>query len=96
MKAETPAERLARLKRLAALSDEQIDFSDIPKATPEQLASGVWHRGGYRPGAGRKSTGHVQLGLNVSPKARDALRRRAKKEHTTMSALVEAMILGKA
>lgn len=93
---ETPAERQARYKRLAALTDDQIDFSDIPELTKEDFAKMTWHRGGYRPGSGRKPTGHVQLGLSVSPKAREVLRRRAKKEHTTMSSLVEALILGKA
>jgi hypothetical protein len=91
---ETPAERLARLKRLAALPDAAIDFSDIPEMTEAQMASAVVVRGGYRVGAGRKSTGHVQLGLSVSPKAREALRRRAAKEHKSMSAIVEAFLLG--
>jgi uncharacterized protein (DUF4415 family) len=31
-------ETIARLKRLAKMPDSQIDFSDIPEATPEQLA----------------------------------------------------------
>jgi uncharacterized protein (DUF4415 family) len=40
-------ETIARLKRLAKMPDSQIDFSDIPEATPEQLrrmrpASEIW------------------------------------------------------
>lgn len=31
-------ERLEELRRLAALPDDQIDLSDIPELTPEQLA----------------------------------------------------------
>lgn len=31
-------ETIARLKRLAEMPDSQIDFSDIPEATAEQLA----------------------------------------------------------
>ena len=33
------AKQQADLKRLAALPDEQIDFSDIPELTDEQLAN---------------------------------------------------------
>ena len=32
-------------KRLAAMKDEDIDFSDLPEATPEMLSGGVVHPG---------------------------------------------------
>jgi len=33
------------LKRLDAMKDEDIDFSDLPEATPEMFARGVVRRG---------------------------------------------------
>lgn len=41
------AEQKARLERLAAMTDEDIDFSDIPEITDEQWASR--RLGRYRP-----------------------------------------------
>lgn len=35
-------------KRLDAMRDEDIDFSDIPEATPEDFARGVVHLG-FKP-----------------------------------------------
>ena len=46
-------------------------------------------RGGVRPGAGRKPTGHVPLRLNVSPAVRKRIEAEAKKRNTTLSAVVE-------
>ncbi len=105
------------LKRLRAMRDEDIDYSEIPEITPEMMKTArrvgpmippgskfvrvpapagmvrykVVH-GGARPGAGRKPTGHVRVGLNISPKAKANLLRRAKREHTTISAVVEALL----
>ncbi len=90
---ESPAERQARLRRLADKPDAAIDFSDIPELTAEEFGSMRVSRGGSRPGAGRKPTGHVRIGLSLSPRAKAALERRAKKEHKTMSSIVEALLL---
>ena len=49
--------------------------------------------GGPRAGAGRKPAGHVRLSLNVSPRAKATLERRAKKEHKTLSAIVEELLV---
>ena len=49
-------EQLARLKNIR---DEDIDFSDIPELTDEQLARATCPgRGGARLGAGRKPNGN--------------------------------------
>jgi uncharacterized protein (DUF4415 family) len=39
----------AELAALAALPDDQIDFSDIPELTDEQWKNAIRHRGFYRP-----------------------------------------------
>lgn len=84
----TPAD-IARYKRLAKLPDSAIDFSDAPELTDEELAQTVVVRGGKRAGAGRKATGHVQVVIRVSPRVRDALRKKAKREHTTLGGVIE-------
>ncbi|HEY0854848.1 MAG TPA: hypothetical protein VGD86_08475, partial [Devosia sp.] len=37
------------LEKLAAMPDDQIDFSDIPKSTPEQLARALRNPDFYPP-----------------------------------------------
>ncbi len=119
MKASKSAGRDATVKRLAAMPDAEIDYSEIPELTPEMLKTArragplvppgsVWEketapegevryrvvRGGARAGAGRKPAGHVRVGLCLSPRAKAALERRAKKEHKTLSAVIEALLVG--
>lgn len=45
-------------------------------------------RGGARPGAGRKSKGHLRMQVLVSKKAKDKIRRLAEKRGVSMSAVV--------
>lgn len=45
-------------------------------------------RGGARPGAGRKSKGHLRMQVLVSKKAKDKIRRLAKERGVSMSAVV--------
>lgn len=40
-KSRTSKKSGTELERLAAMTDEDIDFSDLPEATPEMLARGV-------------------------------------------------------
>ena len=42
-------EQEERLRALAAMPDDQIDFSDIPKSTPEQLARALRNPDFYPP-----------------------------------------------
>lgn len=91
MKKETPAERLARHKRLAALPDSSIDFSDIPEMTKAQMDAAIVVRGGYRTGAGRKPSGHVSMRISIRPQTRKRIEALAKKQGMTMSAVVDSM-----
>lgn len=89
---ESPLEREARYKRLAALKDEHIDFSDAPDASDEELAQSVTVRGGVRPGAGRKRLGRVRVTLSLDPAVRQRLLSRAKKEDKTLSELIASLL----
>lgn len=44
-KSSTPRKSGTDLKRLAAMKDEDIDFSEIPPITPEMFARAVLRRG---------------------------------------------------
>ncbi len=48
--------------------------------------------GGSRVGAGRKSNGHVRMQLSVKPATRKRLQSLAKKNGTTVSAVVDALV----
>ncbi|HEY5792198.1 MAG TPA: hypothetical protein VIS74_02805 [Chthoniobacterales bacterium] len=48
-------------------------------------------RGGARPGAGRKPTGHVRMHILVSKEARQKILRLAKKQKITISEAVDRM-----
>jgi hypothetical protein len=69
--------------------------------SPEETAGEEWERntrgkkvilkpkrGGARPGAGRKPTGHLRMQVLVSKKAKDKISRLAKKRGVSMSAVV--------
>jgi len=42
-------------------------------------------RGGKRPGAGRKASGHVRLNLLVPAETKEQLRKLAERDHVTLS-----------
>jgi hypothetical protein len=84
----------ARLARLAAKTDTEIDFSDQPEITDEAIASGrhrVLGRGGKRTGAGRRALGKTRKTVKLSPvtvRRLEAYARRHKLPH--FSAAIEA------
>jgi uncharacterized protein (DUF4415 family) len=53
------AEQLQRLEKLAAMSDDEIDLSEIPEITDEQ-----WARA-FRPGLGRPIKQPVTIRLDM-------------------------------
>lgn len=83
-------ELLAKAKPVGPMVTKDSTWQKIE--APEGITRYRVVHGGARPGAGRKPTGHVRLSLNVSPRAKAALQRRAKKEHKTLSAVIEELI----
>jgi len=62
----------ARLAKLAAKTDAEIDFSDQPEVTDAAIAAGtvrVIGRGGSRAGAGRRALGKTRKTIKLSPVA---------------------------
>src|SRR5690606_32233667 len=62
----------ARLAKLAAKPDTEIDFSDQPEISDEAIAAGrfrVVGRGGKRAGAGRRPLGKTRKTVKLSPAA---------------------------
>jgi hypothetical protein len=84
----------ARLARLAAKTDAEIDFSDQPEVTEAAIEKGdfrVIGRGGKRAGAGRRALGKTRKTVKLSPLAvrrLEAYARRHKLPH--FSAAIEA------
>lgn len=84
----------ARLAKLAAKTDAEIDFSDQPEITDEAIAKGlvrVVGRGGKRAGAGRRALGKTRKTVKLSPvtvRRLEAYARRHKLPH--FSAAIEA------
>jgi hypothetical protein len=88
----TPADK-ARLERLNNIRDADIDFTDNPEATAEDYATGRVRylgrgRGGLRAGAGRKASGNVQVSLRLPEEIASTLRRLAKAQKQTVSAVI--------
>jgi len=80
----------ARMERLKNIRDEDIDFSDIPELTDEQLALAIRPgRGGVRPGAGRKPSGRTPIMLRLRPAIARKLRAAARREKLTISDVAE-------
>ena len=80
----------ARWKRLRNMRDEDIDLSDIPELTDEQLALATRPgRGGIRPGAGRKPSGRAPIMLRLRPAIARKLRTAARREKLTVSDIAE-------
>lgn len=63
--------------------------STYRKSVKDGVVTMTATRGGVRPGAGRKPTGHVPLRLNVSPAVRKRIEAEAKRRDITLSAVVE-------
>lgn len=59
------------------------------KSVKDGVVTMTAQRGGRRPGAGRKPTGHVPLRLNVSPAVRKRIEAEAKRRDISLSAVVE-------
>ncbi|MDR1789977.1 MAG: hypothetical protein LBR12_06540 [Opitutaceae bacterium] len=78
-----------RMKRLKAIRDEDIDFSDIPEV---EFGKDSWRpgRGGKRPGAGRKPGGNVALYIRVPKPWAAGYRAEARKTNRTLSEVVFA------
>ncbi len=84
----------ARLAKLSAKSDAQIDFSDQPDITDEEIAAGrvkVVGRGGKRPGAGRRALGKTRKTVKLSPATVNRLEAYARRHQLPhFSAAIEA------
>jgi uncharacterized protein (DUF4415 family) len=68
-----------RLKNLAAMSDDDIDFSDIPRLTPEQLAQ-------FRPT--REKENKEAISVRLDPDVLTWLRSTGKGWQTRLNAIV--------
>lgn len=62
------------------------------KSVKDGVVTTTATRGGVRPGAGRKPTGHVPLRLNVSPSVRKLIETEAKRRDISLSAVVEEAV----
>ena len=71
------------LKRLDDLTDDEIDFSDIPEVTPEMFAKGVVRRG-LQPITKR------QLTLRLDSDVIDWFKKQGQGYQTRMNALLRA------
>jgi hypothetical protein len=83
----------ARMERLANMRDEDIDLSDIPEPTDEELARATrpgW--GGLRPGTGRKPSGNRSVHIRLRPAIIRRLHAAAKRRRVTLSQIVEEQL----
>jgi hypothetical protein len=96
---EEPNDDLALPNDAKILTRKDEKKLGIP--SPEETAHMEWERtsrgnkvtlkpkrGGARPGAGRKPKGNLRMQVQVSKKAKDKIRRLAKKRGVSMSAVV--------
>lgn len=97
--AEEPDDDLMLPDDAEILTRKQEKELGIP--SPEETGGEDWERivrgkkvilkpkrGGARPGAGRKSKGHLRMQVLVSKKAKEKIRRLAKKRGVSMSTVV--------
>lgn len=94
---KTTPDYKARMQRLRAMRDEDIDFSDQPEITDEAIARGDYKlvsRGGVRIGAGRKPAGRVPMTLRLRPQIARRLRALSRKNGKTISAIAEERLAG--
>jgi uncharacterized protein (DUF4415 family) len=71
-------------KRVDALKDQQIDFSDIPEVTPEMFARAIVRRG-LKPVARKK-----QLTIRVDDKVLEWYKKQGPGYHTRINPLLRA------
>ncbi|HEV2491671.1 MAG TPA: BrnA antitoxin family protein [Terriglobia bacterium] len=71
-------------KRVAALQDEKIDFSDVPEVTPEMFARAIVRRG-LKPVVRKK-----QLTLRIDSDVVEWYRRQGPGYQTRINALLRA------
>jgi len=84
MKKNTTSKKLGtNLKRMDAMTDADIDFSDIPEVTPEMFAKGVVRRG-LQPITKR------QLTLRLDSDVVEWFKRQGTGYQTRMNALLRA------
>ncbi len=83
-KGNTSKKSQTDLKRVDAMSNEEIDLSDSPEITPEMFARGVVRRG-LKP-RGRK----VQLTLRVDNDVLEWFKARGRGYQTQINALLRA------
>jgi|GEM_PF-3251244 len=91
----------ARLAKLSAKPDAEIDFSDQPEITDEAIAGGrvrVVGRGGKRAGAGRRALGKTRKTVKLSRVAvrrLEAYARRHRLPHFSAAIEAASELLGK-
>lgn len=96
---DEPADELALPEDAEILTRREEKAHGIP--SPSETTGLEWERttrgskvilkpkrGGARPGAGRKSKGHLRMQVLVSKKAKEKIRRLAKKRGVSMSTVV--------
>lgn len=75
-------------KRLGIPSPEETGDVDWERTVHGNKVTLKSKRGGARPGAGRKPKGNLRMQVLVSEKAKEKIRRLAKKRGVSMSAVV--------
>ncbi|MDR1190094.1 MAG: hypothetical protein LBK60_00315 [Verrucomicrobiales bacterium] len=73
----------------------QINMTDLNGEPLPDLSTAKFYRfhGGARIGAGRKPLGKTQMLLRLRPKSAAAIRAKAKREHLTLSEVVDNLVL---
>ena len=73
-------------KSARPMPDRQIDFSDIPQSTDEEL------KRARRVGRPKSGTGKQLIAIRLSPKLLDALRRMAAKQKKPYQTLIHELL----
>jgi hypothetical protein len=84
----------ARMERLRNICDEDIDFSDIPEMTDEQLSQ--FHRVGHdgaRESAGRRALNRISFTLRLSPANAQKIRSLARLEKKSFSDVADEYLV---
>ena len=83
---ESSAPGKGRKKKKQLMQDSEIDFSDIPELTDEELASG------RRVGRPRKENPKQMIALRIDPKLLKKLRTIAKKQNKPYQTLLHDLL----
>jgi len=73
-------------KSVQPIPDRQIDFSDIPQSTDEEL------KRARRVGRPKSGTGKQLIAIRLSPKLLDAIRRMAAKQKKPYQTLIHELL----